>query len=73
MGLCIEADENEQGVDVEIRRESVVIGEGETEEMKFHLYPGLSDTSRNNVEFSKAHLRKLVSFFTRHPEHLLDD
>jgi len=73
MGLCIEPDENGQGISVEIRRESVRLGidtSGLDDADVFCC--DHSDYHGWSVEVDKAYLRKVISFFTKHPEHLLE-
>lgn len=62
MGLVIDADENDQKVVVEIRRESVAIYSTEKDWMF---------CDENRVEMDKDYLRRIVEFFNKHPEHLV--
>lgn len=69
MGLCIEADENQQGVGVEIRRESIILGPtGIGDKDMFSC--NHSDHYGWYVEVDKTYLKKLIDFFNEHPEHL---
>lgn len=64
MGLCIEEDENDQKVAVEIRRESIRISSGLTgSREEIFQYS-------DSVEIDKDYLRRIVEFFNQYPEHL---
>jgi hypothetical protein len=64
MGLVIDADENDQKVTVEIRRESVRISSGLTgSREEIFQYS-------DSIEIDKDYLRRIVEFFNQHPEHL---
>lgn len=64
MGLCIDAEENDQKVTVEIRRESVRISSGLTgSREEIFQYS-------DSVEIDKDYLRRITEFFNQHPEHL---
>ena len=69
MGLCIEADENKQGVGVEIRRESIVLGPAKVDDEDV-FWCNHSDHYGWYVEVDKVYLKKLVDFFNEHSEHL---
>jgi len=72
MGLCIDPEDNPQGVGVEVRRESVVLGPtGIGNEDKFWCnHNDWYGSSTEYVEIDKSYLKKLVDFFNAHPEHL---
>ena len=70
MGLCIEADENEQGVDVEIRRESVILKPDGTCESVDRFCCSESKLYGWEVEVDKEYLKRVIAFFNANLRHL---
>ncbi len=63
MGLCIDPDENKQSVQVEVRRDSVIVTEADWDK-------DTDDEVITSAEFSKEYLRRLMEFFRENPQHL---
>ncbi len=69
MGLCINEDENQQGIGVEIRRESIVLGPTGAGD-KDAFFCNHSDYHGWCVEVDKVYLKKLIEFFNENPKYL---
>ena len=71
MGLCIESNENEQGISVEIRRDSVCLGIDTHGRDDVDVF--CCDHSKHHgwtVEVDKAYLKRVIEFFTENQKYL---
>ena len=70
MGLCVNAEDNPQGVGIEVRRESIILGPTAKSGKGDMFSCDHSDYYGWYVEVDKVYLKKLVEFFAANPKYL---